>query len=183
MRYYEKAKLPITDQFLWDVVFSVLQSADNVVDFLLSNKYRQVSILMGRENPIFRKYRNGRNQQYFSKLIYRLKQNNYIRVKSLKGKKAIIITKEGLSKVFKASFKIEEKQKRKDGRWIMIIFDIPKNFRKSRNLLRSILQNLGYKLFQHSVWVTPYDVSDKTERLLQAYSLDQFVKIFLIKEL
>ena len=71
----------------------------------------------------------------------------------------------------------------KDGKWIMIIFDIPQEYRKARNLLRSILQNLGYKMFQQSVWVTPYDVSEKTEMLLQKYLLDQYVKIFIIEEL
>ena len=65
----------------------------------------------------------------------------------------------------------------------MIIFDVPEKHRKSRNLLRSILSNLGYKLFQQSVWITPYDVSEKSETLLQMYSLDKYVKIFLIEEI
>ncbi|MBI3631407.1 MAG: CRISPR-associated endonuclease Cas2 [Candidatus Staskawiczbacteria bacterium] len=65
----------------------------------------------------------------------------------------------------------------------MIAFDIPQKHRKARELLRSILENLGYKMFQQSVWVTSYDVSEKTERLLQAYSLDNYVKIFLVEKL
>jgi len=47
--------------------------------------------------------------------------------------------------------------------------------------MRSILQNLGYKMFQKSVWITPYDVSEKTEKLLQLHYLDNYVKIFLIE--
>jgi len=65
----------------------------------------------------------------------------------------------------------------------MVIFDIPQKLNKSRNFLRSILKNLGYKMFQQSVWITPYDVSEKTEKLLQEYSIDQYVKIFIIEEL
>ena len=65
----------------------------------------------------------------------------------------------------------------------MLIFDMPARNRKARNLLRSILQNLGYKMFQQSVWITPYDVSEKTESYLQMYSLDRYVKIFLIEEI
>lgn len=176
-------KIPITDQFLLDAVCPFLNVTDSVVDFLLSNKYRQINILFGNENPIIRKYRKDINQQRFSQLIYHLKKNNYIKVKSLENKKAIMLTKKGLSKVLKASFKIKSKKKREDKKWIMIIFDIPQKHEKARNLLRSILQNLGYKIFQHSVWVTPYDVSEKTEKLLQAYSLEKYVKIFLIEEL
>ena len=86
---------------------------------------------------------------------------------------------------FKIYFKIfdQSKTKRKDGKWTMVIFDVPEKWRKSRDLLRSILNNLGYKMFQQSVWITPYDVLKKTEELLQIYSLDNFVKIFLIENI
>ena len=173
----------ITDQFLWDVVYKFFTTVDDVVDFLLSNKYKQISILIGDDNPIIKKYRKDKNRQQFSQLIYYLKKKNYIKVKSLRSKKAIILTKEGLSRTLRASFKTQEKKKRKDGKWIMIIFDIPQKHNKARSLLRSILQNLGYKMFQHSVWITPYDVGENTEKLLQAYNLESYVKIFLIEEL
>ena len=65
----------------------------------------------------------------------------------------------------------------------MLIFDIPTINRRARGLLRGILRNLGYKLFQQSVWITPYDVSDQTEKLLGEHSLDQYVRIFVIEEL
>jgi len=176
-------KINITDQFLWDMVYPLFQGADDALNFLLSNKYKQVQILFGDENPVFKKYRKDKNKKNFYKFIYDLKKNNYIKVKNLKGKEAVVLTKKGISKILKASFYFQEKKKRKDGKWIMIIFDIPQKRQKSRNLLRSVLQNLGYKMFQQSVWVTPYDVSDKTEQLLQYYSLDEYVRIFVIEEL
>ena len=95
----------------------------------------------------------------------------------------MILTREGISKALKAGFASEKRVKRKDGKWIMLMFDIPQTHRKARGLLNSILINLGYKMFQQSVWITPYDVSEKTEKLLQMYNLDKFVKIFLIEEI
>ncbi len=175
-------RVPITEKFLWDL-YKFIEKTDDIVDFILSNKYKQMAILTGGENPIFRKYRQDMNKRAFDNLIYHLKKNNFIRSTNLDGKKGIIITKEGINKVFKASFKIEERNKRKDGKWIMIIFDVPEKYRKSRDLLRSILRNLGYKIFQQSAWISPYDVSEKTEKLLQMYSLDKYVKIFLIEEI
>lgn len=175
-------KLPITDQFLWDV-YSFLEIFGDIVDFVLSNKYKQIRILTGGENPIFRKYEKELGKRKFGKLIYYLKKNNLIKVKDLKGKQAVILTKGGISKVLRASFKVEKKEKRKDGKWIMLTFDIPEKHRKSRLLLRSILLNLEYKMFQQSIWVCPYDVSEKTEKLLQMYDLDKYVKIFLIEEI
>ena len=174
-------KLPITDQFLWDL-YTVIDKTGDILKFM-TKPPTMANWLPGPKNPIFDKYRKNKNKDAFRKLIYRLKSNNYIKVKNLKGKQAIILTKEGLSKVLKASFIIEGRKKRDDGKWTMLIFDVPEKYRKSRDLLRSILHNLGYKMFQQSVWITPYDVSEKTERLLQHYSLDEFVKIFLIEEI
>ena len=174
-------KLPITDKFLWEM-YKYIEKADDVLDFILSNKYRQGRILMGGENPVFRKYQKEMGKRNFSKFVYYIKKCNYIKVEGLKSKKTIIFTKDGISKVLKASFKSENKKKRKDGKWIMIIFDVPEKYPKTRNLLRSLLHNLEYKLLQQSVWVTPYDVLEKTEQLLQLHSLDDYVKIFLIEK-
>ncbi|MEK7664322.1 MAG: CRISPR-associated endonuclease Cas2 [Patescibacteria group bacterium] len=176
-------KLPITDQFILDILYPFVSIADDAIDFLLSNRYKQINILFGNENPVIGKYRKDKSIRNFNQVIYHLKKNNYIRVKNLEGKKAIMLTKEGFNKALRASFQIQEKKKRKDGKWIMITFDIPQKHQKARNLLRSVLKNLGYKMFQQSVWVTPYDVSDKTERLLQFYSLEKYVKIFIIEKL
>ncbi len=172
-------KIPITDQFL----LNVLMAVGDVSDYLTANKYQQIHMMLGGENPVFKKYRRDMNKRAFSQLVYYLKCKNYIKVENLAGKKAVMLTKKGLSKAFIAKWTFEEKRKRKDGKWIMIIFDIPKRHSKARALLRSILKNLGYKLFQHSVWVTAYDVSNQTESLLQMHSLDGYVKIFLIEKL
>ena len=114
-----------------------------------------------------------------------LKKNNFIKAENLKGMPAVLLTKKGKNKAIKASFKIEDSKRknRRDGKWIMIIFDIPQNRKKDRSLLRSVLKNLGYKLFQQSVWITPYDVFEKTEKSLQFYSLDKYVRIFLVNKI
>ena len=178
--HYRKMKLPITDQFLWDIYKSLDKSKD--ILGVIFNPYPRIGDFWAEKNPLFEKYRKDKNKLKFRKLIYHLKSRNYIKVASLQGKKAIVLTKKGLSKALKASFIVQGKEKRKDGRWIMLMFDVPEKWHKSRDLLRSVLHNLGYKLFQKSVWVTPYDVSEKTEELLQTYNLDEFVKIFIVEE-
>lgn len=174
-------KLPITDQFLWDI-YNVVNTTGDVLEFVTRRPSTRMFV-PGSENPIFKKYRHDKNRAYFTKLIYYLKSKNYIKVKNLKGKRAVILTREGIGKALRASFVAEEKKKRKDKKWIMLIFDMPSKNKKARNLMRSILFNLGYKMFQQSVWITPYDVSKKTEELMQFYSFDKYVKVFLIEEI
>ena len=175
-------KLSITDEFLWNL-YDILEKSNDVVDFLFFTSHLQkASIITGSTNPFFKKLKHEKGRKKFSQLIYKSKIRGYIKVKNLQGKKAMILTKEGIGRALKTSFMLEGKTKRSDGKWLMVIFDIPQKHRKARNLLRSILHNLGYKMFQQSVWITPYDVSEKTEKLLQFYSLNEYVKIFLVEE-
>ncbi len=172
-------KLPITDKFLWEM-YRIFEKAGDVIS---APRHAKLDALFGLENPVFRKYKHQMGEQKFSKLIYYLKRNNYIKAKALENKKGFMLTKEGISKALKASFEAGEKQKRNDGKWAMIIFDVPQKHPKARNLLKSILTNLGYKLLQQSVWVTPYNVSKTTEELLQLHDLERYVKVFLIEEM
>ena len=177
-------KLHITDQFLWDIYREVEKIGD-VAHFLIRPRHTMRDVAPDSNDPRNRRYLKKFSNQQFSKLIYNLKKNNYIRVKNLEGKKAIILTQKGIDKALKASFKIESQQKIKriDGKWIMVIFDIPTEKEWKRGILRSILQNLGYKMFQKSVWITPYDVQEKTEEQVQFHNLDKYIRIFLIEEM
>lgn len=172
-------KLSVTEKFLWDI-YNILQKTEDATISILSPSLAKYYLRIG--NPVFDKYRHGKNKKVFNNLVYYAKRKGLITTKSLEGKPAIMITKEGLGKALKANFIMEGEKKRKDGKWIMLIFDIPEKYRKSRDLLRSILHNLGYKMLQQSVWVTPYDVLDTTEKLLLMHSLEKYVKIFLTEE-
>jgi len=174
--------LPITDQFLWDV-FNGISKTEDALRFLVHPPRSLSHVAIMVDSPVYQKYYKKLNSQQFTQLIYHLKKRNFIKVKNLEGKKGIAITKKGLSKVLQASFKTQAQKKREDGKWIMLIFDMPKYHERDRRLLRSILENLGYKLLQHSVWVCPFDVLEKTEMLIQAHSLDRYIRIFLIEEL
>lgn len=47
-------------------------------------------------------------------------------------------------------------QKKWDGRWRVIIFDIPEEMRIKREALRGRLKELGFYYLQKSVWICPY---------------------------
>lgn len=50
--------------------------------------------------------------------------------------------------------------KRWDGRWRVVIFDIPERRRGIRNRLRLFMQEYGFVRLQDSVWIYPYDCED-----------------------
>jgi|SRR3989344_6774399 len=177
-------KFPITDKFLLDIYSTVSDIEDSARMFIHPPRTMRDIILM-IDDPVYQKYHKLLKGENFKKLIYWLKKNNYIKAKNLKNGKAVILTKKGITKALKASLRVDsaKKQKRKDGKLIMIMFDLPKAENRKRGLLRNILQNLGYTMFQKSVWMSQYDVYEKSETSLQFHSLDKYVKIFLIEEL
>ena len=140
-------------------------------------------MLLGDGNPVFTKWLKDKKRRKFTELINYCKRKGYIKIANLQGKQSIMLTKSGVGKAFKANFGFKKQRKRQDGKWIMIIFDIPQKHSRARNLLRSVLENLGYKMFQQSVWVSPYDVFEKTEKSLQFYSLDRYVRILLVEKM
>ena len=54
----------------------------------------------------------------------------------------------------------DTKKRRWNGRWRVIIFDIPERRRQTRDRLRIIMQEVGFVRLQDSVWVFPYDCED-----------------------
>ena len=52
------------------------------------------------------------------------------------------------------------KKRRWNGRWRVVIFDIPERRRRTRDRLRITMQEVGFVRLQDSVWVFPYDCED-----------------------
>lgn len=52
------------------------------------------------------------------------------------------------------------KPRRWDGKWRLLIFDIPEYRRGTRDSIRRTLISLGFARLQDSVWVYPYDCED-----------------------
>ena len=53
-----------------------------------------------------------------------------------------------------------QKPKRWDGRWRVVLFDIPERRRGVRNRLRVFMQEYGFVRLQDSAWIYPYDCED-----------------------
>ena len=74
----------------------------------------------------------------------------------------VSVTSEGqiiLRRLKLADFKIK-RPKRWDGKWRVLIFDIPEKTRFLRDQVRATLISIGFVCLQKSVWVYPYDCED-----------------------
>jgi DNA-binding transcriptional regulator PaaX len=68
---------------------------------------------------------------------------------------------------------------RDDGREVRVLYDIPEQFRSSRDRLRRVLKRAGFTLFQRSVWRTERDVSLILKAWVKRHKLEKWVDISL----
>lgn len=172
-------KLSLTDKFLWNL-YNRIESLDRGFDLFAPRTLSDV--LLPEFFKLRQEYERQKDRINFSKLIYYLRCKGYIKRANLSQGRGAILTAKGTEKILKIKLVNTKKKKRPDGKWQMVIFDIPEKKRVFRDILREALVNLGYQKFQVSVWVCPYDVFEETQGVIRRYSLDSYVKLFLIEE-
>ena len=93
----------------------------------------------------------------------RLAQKGYVRFVERSGAKYIEITENGRRALAFEQQKVTLRartKKRWDGRWRMVVFDIPEKRRSIRVRLRTTMQGMGFMRLQNSVWVFPHDCEE-----------------------
>lgn len=85
------------------------------------------------------------------------------------------ITEKGRNSIEKYVFD----QETWDRKWRIVTFDIPEQQKKLRESLRRTLKNSGFKQLQRSVWISPFDVLDDVEKLVDDHDLHECMWYFL----
>src|SRR3989344_5886568 len=102
--------------------------------------------------------RRARLKYQYKSAFKRLVAQGHIVFEKRDGKSYARITKAGRKILAfeqqKAKLKMAKKS-RWNGRWRVIVFDIPERRRKTRDRLRQVMQGTGFMRLQDSVWVFP----------------------------
>ena len=99
-----------------------------------------------------------REKEIMARSRDRLIENNLLKYEN----RLIKLTEKGqiqLNLLEMKDWKID-KPRKWDGRWRMLIFDIPERRRPLRDKIRLTLFNIGFLRLQDSVWIYPYDCED-----------------------
>ena len=75
------------------------------------------------------------------------------------------------------------KPRKWDGKWRVIIFDIPDKKRKVRDQIRHLFHSAGLYLLQESVWVYPYDCEDIIALLKTDFGVGKNLLYLIVEEL
>lgn len=114
----------------------------------------------------------------FSKTIYQLEQRGFIKTYAEGKERYLELTPKGLERARKYSMedlkiKIPKKW---DGKWRIIIFDIPDDKKTEREIFREKLKQLGFRCLQESVFVFPFDCKGEMDLICSNYFIKPYVK-------
>ncbi len=70
-----------------------------------------------------------------------------------------------------------------DGKWRLIIWDIPESSHLQRDQLRYFCKNLGFYLLQKSVFITPHPLSPAAVIYLKESGLWQFIRLLRVDKI
>ncbi|OGD67370.1 CRISPR-associated endonuclease Cas2 [Candidatus Berkelbacteria bacterium RIFCSPHIGHO2_12_FULL_36_9] len=118
------------------------------------------------------------NKERFSRDLYRLRRDKFIRIYFKDKEKIIELTKKGKERIrnyLVDDLKIETPEQW-DKKWRIIIFDIPEEKKTARDVLAAKLKQIGFLRLQKSVFVFPYDCKDEIDFLKELYEIRPYIQ-------
>lgn len=118
------------------------------------------------------------NKSDLGRIIKRLERQHLINISEEEDKFKLEITEKGKRRILKYDFeKIELKNIRRDGKWRLVIFDIPEYKKSARELFRRKLIQLGMVRLQDSIFVSAMPCKDEVDFLCHFLGVSDFVTI------
>ncbi len=115
-----------------------------------------------------------------------LKRRKFVKViKDKDGRIKVKLTNKGRKRILEMSLELVEikKPEKWDGKWRIVIFDVPVKQNMAREALRSKIKNLGFRQLQKSVWIIPWECEDEILFISEAYEVEKYVEIITAENL
>ena len=144
----------------------------NLIDAILSRTY----VEMNRYEIAKRAKQGWAEDWSVTKAIDDLFRRGYLEEVEISNKKQIRLSNKGKIKLLKP---YRGKKPNWDGRWRIIAFDIPEKRKGARKYFRNGIKYLGFKYMQKSLWVCPYDFTEKIEELIDILDIEKHVDYFI----
>lgn len=129
-------------------------------------------------NPGYYAYGSGwdypLDKSLLSKTLKRLRENGLVDFLD-DSKLAVKLTDKGREKAILAKMLMEDDKW--DGRWRIVIFDIPEKRRIARDLLRIKLKGWGFTAWQKSVWIAKKNCTKPLRDYIKKIGIKEWVSV------
>ncbi len=133
------------------------------------------------ENWLHTPYKGVSPAQLFG-FTERLEKSDFIERVRKNNQDFFILTEKGRGMVSLLEFKTISPQKW-DGKWRIIIFDVPERYKRRRDFLREKLQELGFEQLQESVWIFPFPIPKALDWLIEEVGLKINVRYLVVESM
>lgn len=131
-----------------------------------------------------RRIRSDVSPRYYRQTVRRLEQRRDVERSVREGEVFLRLTEKGKLRALLGLLYVEVHRKEKwDGKWRLLIFDIPELNRKQRELLRRCVRSIGFLKLQESVYIYPYEISVHCVEFLGLSGLQRFIRILRVDKL
>jgi len=130
--------------------------------------------------------KTGFTKKQIREAISSLKRRKLIEIEKYNADKVFVkLTNKGKERTKEFYFDLLEieRPKKWDGKWRIVIFDIPNRYKQAREALRDKIKDLGLRQLQKSVWVHPYDCEDEILFVAEAFEVQRYVEIITAEKL
>ncbi len=131
-----------------------------------------------------RKVLSSRKESFIkiSRAIADLERRKVIAINKTKGTFGIALLPKGVMKLLRSLAPKRTKQKVWDGKWRIVVFDIPEKYKPTREMLRRYLYELGFSQIQKSVFAAKEPRLSDVRRLMRACEMEPFTQYFVATE-
>ncbi|KKS10919.1 MAG: Transcriptional regulator, PaaX family [Parcubacteria group bacterium GW2011_GWB1_41_5] len=144
--------------------------------------------VMGNAVQVFKMFEGSKKYSHkqISSVMDSMKRQRLIEYVSDKhGQTIVKITKKGETKL--RAFDIElmkiKKPHKWDGKWRLVMFDIPMRFTKGREALRFHLKKLNFFQFQKSAWIYPFPCEDEIIFIADFFGVGKYVEVLTVENI
>lgn len=118
------------------------------------------------------------NKKDLKKEIRNLYKSKIIKIEeNPDGSSTYVLSDKGKIKALTYRFQdMRVKETSWDGKWRVVIFDIPEKIKQGRNALREKLKELGFYELQKSIFVFPYECKDEIYFIIEFFNLKKYVR-------
>lgn len=109
-----------------------------------------------------------------AKALKRLRERGFIEKEYDEEKIIFKLTQAGYDFLY---FSKSDDEIKWDGKWKLVIFDVPENKRGIRDVLRSRLKLWGFTPWQQSVWASKKNVTQKLRQLVKDLGIEDWVLV------
>jgi phenylacetic acid degradation operon negative regulatory protein len=125
-------------------------------------------------------YKTNLNYNNLYKAVRQLREKGYLETTKDGHKILLRLTDKGQQELILRKL-LEDKNW--DGKWRIVIFDIPEKHRKIRNAFRRELRLWQFEQWQKSVWVGKKDVAKEIRKFVKDLNISDWVKVFEAKQI